>query len=177
MYNDYRFANKLPEIQLGQFRAVIAQLRTENPVNTSLQVDFTTLQMPDIVFLPKLNSLLMDSAMGPTIFERFARVMARITVQQGAPLAFHRFLFREYHRGYIKSDVLAPLLFECERHFPSDWEKHYHQNAQQLDTPNLSLARSDKPPLSTKEFLDLNSINFVQDPFAIWVESTHRLPS
>ncbi|MQM17058.1 hypothetical protein Taro_050027 [Colocasia esculenta] len=131
---------------------------------------FSPSHMPDIVFLPKLHSLLMDSAVGPIIFERFARVMAIITVQQGAPLAFHRFLFREYHRGYIKSNVLAPLLSECERHFPSDWEKHYHVAAQQLDTLNLSLARSNKPSLSAEEFLDLNSINLVQDPFAIWVE-------
>ncbi|MQM10852.1 hypothetical protein Taro_043751, partial [Colocasia esculenta] len=37
MFQDYRFVNKLPEVQIGQFRGAIAQLRTENPVNTSLQ--------------------------------------------------------------------------------------------------------------------------------------------
>ncbi|MQM22795.1 hypothetical protein Taro_055853 [Colocasia esculenta] len=81
MFQDYRFVNKLLEIQLGQFRGAIAPLRIENPVNTSLQVDFTTLKLPEIVFLPKLHSLPMDTVVGPSIFERFARVMARITVR------------------------------------------------------------------------------------------------
>ncbi|MQM05071.1 hypothetical protein Taro_037874, partial [Colocasia esculenta] len=143
---------------------------SSNPAPKKRKVDFATLQFPDVVFLPKLHSLLMDSAMGPIIFERFARVMARITVRQGVPLAFHRFLFREYHMGFVKSDVLAPLLSECERLSPSEWEKHYHQAAQQLDTLNSFLFRSGKPSLSVEKFLDLNSINLVQDPFALWIE-------
>ncbi|MQL99047.1 hypothetical protein Taro_031763 [Colocasia esculenta] len=170
MFHDYQFLNKLPEIQLGQFRGAIAQLQTENPINTSLQVDFATLKLPEVVFLPKLHSLLMNSTVGTIIFERFARVMARIIVCQGAPLAFHRFIFHEYHRGNIKSEVLAPLLSECERLSPFDWEKHYNQATQQLLNLNFSLARSNKPTLSADEFLDLNSINLAQDPFAIWVE-------
>ncbi|MQL70889.1 hypothetical protein Taro_003193 [Colocasia esculenta] len=36
MYQDYCFVNRLPEVQLGQFRGAIAQLRTENLVNTPL---------------------------------------------------------------------------------------------------------------------------------------------
>ncbi|MQL96123.1 hypothetical protein Taro_028791 [Colocasia esculenta] len=72
--------------------------------------------------------------------------------------------------GFIKSDVLAPLLSEYERLSPSEWEKHYHLVAQQLDTLNSSLVRSGKPSLSAEEFLQLNSINLVQDPFAIWIE-------
>ncbi|MQL96327.1 hypothetical protein Taro_029003 [Colocasia esculenta] len=120
MYQDYCFVNRLPEVQLGLFRATIAQLRTENPVNTPLQVDFATLKMPEVAFLPKLHFLLMDFDVGPIIFERFSRVMARIFVQRGAPLAFHRFLFKEYQRGFIKSSVLAPLLAESERFVNSD---------------------------------------------------------
>ncbi|MQM12291.1 hypothetical protein Taro_045208, partial [Colocasia esculenta] len=170
MFNDYRFLNKLPEVQLGQFMGAIVQFRSENPINTSIQVDFATLRMPEIAFLPKLHSLIMDSAVGPIIFERFARVMGWITVQQGTPLAFHRFLFREYQRGSIKSDVLAPLLSECERLSPSDWEKHYHQSAQQMEILNTSLFNSGKPSISAEEFLNLNSIHLVQDPFAVWVE-------
>ncbi|MQM20426.1 hypothetical protein Taro_053445 [Colocasia esculenta] len=61
--------------------------------------------------------------------------MGRILVQKGNLLASHRFLFREYHSGHIKSD-----------------------------------ARSNKPTLSAEEFLDLNSIHLVQDPFVVWVE-------
>ncbi|MQM20360.1 hypothetical protein Taro_053378, partial [Colocasia esculenta] len=156
--------------EIGQFRGEIAKLRTKNPINTPLQINFATLKMPNIVFLPKLHSLIMDSAVGTIIFERFARVMARISIQQDSLLAFHRFLFREYHRGNIKSDVLAPLLSECERLSPSDWEKHDNQSAQQLANLNSSLFNSGKPTISVEEFLDLKSINFVQDSFAIWVE-------
>ncbi|MQL93535.1 hypothetical protein Taro_026181 [Colocasia esculenta] len=32
--------------------------------------------------------------------------MARITVRKDAPLAFHTFLFREYHRGHLKSKAV-----------------------------------------------------------------------
>ncbi|MQL73504.1 hypothetical protein Taro_005862 [Colocasia esculenta] len=158
------------QVQLGQFRGAIALFRSENPVHTSVKVDFATLKMPESVFLPSLHSLVVDSAVGPIIFKRFARFMGRIQVQKGNLLAFHRFLFRDYHSGHIKSDVLAPLLFECERLSPLEWQKHYPQAAQQLFNLNLSLARSNKPTLSADEFLDLNSIHLVQDPFSIWVQ-------
>ncbi|MQL84393.1 hypothetical protein Taro_016894 [Colocasia esculenta] len=35
---------------------------------------------------------------------------------------------------------------------------------------NASQARSNQPPLSAAEFLDLNSIHLVRDPFDMWVE-------
>ncbi|MQL80504.1 hypothetical protein Taro_012953 [Colocasia esculenta] len=72
--------------------------------------------------------------------------------------------------GHIKSDVLAPLLSECERLSPADWERHYPLSAQQLVDFNSSQDRATKPPLSVEEFLDLNSIRLVQDPFTTWVE-------
>ncbi|MQM00347.1 hypothetical protein Taro_033079 [Colocasia esculenta] len=115
MYQDYYFVNRLLEVQLGRFRGAIALLRTENPINTPLQVDFATLKMPKIAFLPKLHFLFMESEVGPIIFERFARVMARMFFERGTPLAFHRFIFREYQRGFIKAAVLAPILSESER--------------------------------------------------------------
>ncbi|MQM00052.1 hypothetical protein Taro_032781 [Colocasia esculenta] len=40
------------------------------------------------------------------------QVMGRISVQKGGSLSFHRFVFREYHQGHIKFDVLSPLLSE-----------------------------------------------------------------
>ncbi|MQM20476.1 hypothetical protein Taro_053496, partial [Colocasia esculenta] len=138
--------------------------------STSILVDFATLEIPEVVFLPPLHSLIMESAIGPLIFERFARVMGRISVQKGNSLAFHRFIYWEYHQGHIKSDVLAPLLSECERLSPSDWERHYPLTAQQLLDLNASQARSNQPPLSAAEFLDLNSIHLVRDPFDMWVE-------
>ncbi|MQL83461.1 hypothetical protein Taro_015953 [Colocasia esculenta] len=61
MYQDYCFVNRLPEVQLGQFRGAIALLHTENPANTPLQVDFATLKIPEIAFLPKLHFLFMES--------------------------------------------------------------------------------------------------------------------
>ncbi|MQL74500.1 hypothetical protein Taro_006865 [Colocasia esculenta] len=74
--------------------------------------------MPDVVFLPPLHSLVMDSDVSPIIFERFARVMARIALVD-------------------------------------------FNSSQDIAT---------KPPLSAEEFLDLNSIRLVQDPFTTWVE-------
>ncbi|MQM12904.1 hypothetical protein Taro_045820 [Colocasia esculenta] len=124
MYNDYRYLNNLPKVQLGQFRGAIALLRTENPVNSSIQVDFATLKMPDIVFLPSLHSLVVDSAMGPIIFERYARVMGMIHIQKGNLLAFHNFLFREYHSGHIKSDVLSPSSGSAASKFQSISGQH-----------------------------------------------------
>ncbi|MQM22000.1 hypothetical protein Taro_055047 [Colocasia esculenta] len=133
-------------------------------------MDFATLEIPNVVFLPPLHSLVMESAVGPIIFERFARVMGHISVQKGNSLAFHRFVYREYNQGHIKSDVLAPILSECERLSPSDQEKLYLLTAQQLVDLNASQARSNQPPLSGAEFLDLNSIHLVRDPFDTWVE-------
>ncbi|MQM21451.1 hypothetical protein Taro_054491 [Colocasia esculenta] len=95
--------------------------------------------MLEIAFLPKLHFLLMDSEVGLIIFERFSRVMARIFVQRGAPLAFHRFPFREYQRGFIKSSVLAPLLSESKRLVNTDWCKAYPEAAIQLENLNSSL--------------------------------------
>ncbi|MQL90830.1 hypothetical protein Taro_023420 [Colocasia esculenta] len=112
----------------------------------------------------------MESAVGPIIFERFARVMGRISVQKGNSLTFHRFVYREYHQGLIKYDLLAPLLSECEQLSPSDWERFYPLTAQQLLDLNASLARLYQPPLSAAQFLDLNSIHLIRDPFDTWVE-------
>ncbi|MQM18122.1 hypothetical protein Taro_051108 [Colocasia esculenta] len=136
MYHDYCFVNRLPKVQLGQFKGSIAKLCTENPVNVSLQVDFATLKMPE----------------------------------RGAPLAFHRFLFREYQRGFIKSSVLAPLLAESERFVNSDWCRVYHESALQLGKLNTSLSQSNQLTLSPEQFMDLNSINLVSDPYSIWIE-------
>ena len=68
-------------MQLGQFQGAVALLKVENPVNCSFKVNFATLQIPDTMFLPKLHSLVMDSSVGPVIFERFGRVMGRISAQ------------------------------------------------------------------------------------------------
>ncbi|MQL71658.1 hypothetical protein Taro_003976 [Colocasia esculenta] len=170
LFNDYRYLHKLPEAHLGQFLGAVALLNVESPVNYSFKVDFATLQIPDSVFLPKLHSLVMDSSVGPVIFERFAHVMERISAQQGRLPSFHRFLFREFHLGHITSEVLAPLLSKSERLSPSEWEKHYNQSALQLATLNSSLFKAGKPTLSAEAFLDLNSINLVQEPYAQWVE-------
>ncbi|MQL88575.1 hypothetical protein Taro_021143 [Colocasia esculenta] len=170
MYQDYCFVNRLPEVQLGQFRAAIALLRTENPVNTPLQVDFATLKMQEIAYLHKLHFLLMDSKVGPIIFERFARVMAKIFVQQGAPLAFHRFLFREYQSGFIKSSVLTPLLSEAERYVNTDWCKASPEAALLLEQLNSSLHKSNQQTLTLEKFMDLNSLNLVSDPYSTWIE-------
>ncbi|MQM13966.1 hypothetical protein Taro_046893, partial [Colocasia esculenta] len=170
MFNDYSYLHNLPEVQLGQFRQAISLLASDTAHTTSIQVDFATLEIPDVVLLPPLHSLVMESAVGPIIFKRFARVMGCISVQKGNSLAFHIFVYQEYHQGHIKSDVLAPLLSECEWLSPSDWERFYPLTAQQLLDLNASLARSNQPPLSAAHFLDLNSIHLVRDPFDMWVE-------
>ncbi|MQM09662.1 hypothetical protein Taro_042539 [Colocasia esculenta] len=110
------------------------------------------------------------SSLHPPTPPSFITIIPEGVRVQGHSLKKQFFAQSCYHRGLIKSDVLAPLLSECERLSPSEWEKHYHQAAQQLDTLNSSLIRSGKPSLSVEEFLDLNSINLVQDPFAIWIE-------
>ncbi|MQM21827.1 hypothetical protein Taro_054872 [Colocasia esculenta] len=96
--------------------------------------------------------------------------MGRISAQQGRLPSFQRFLFREFHLGHISSEVLAPLLSECERLSPTDWEKHYNQSALQLEALNSSLFKVGKPTLTAEAFLDLNSINLVKEPYDQWVE-------
>ncbi|MQM12040.1 hypothetical protein Taro_044951 [Colocasia esculenta] len=168
LYNDFQYLHKLPEVQFGQFHGALAILRTESPINCPFLVDFTTLQIPEVVFLPKLHSLVLDSSIGSHAFERFARVMGRILAKQGRLPSFQRFIFREYHLGHISSAVLAPLMSECERLSPTDWERYYNQSALQLESLNSSLVRAGKPPLSAEAFLDLNSINPVQELFVQW---------
>ncbi|MQM09746.1 hypothetical protein Taro_042624 [Colocasia esculenta] len=120
MFNDYRYLHRLPEIQLGQFMQAIRALGPGGAHTEAVQVDFVTLQLPDSTFLPPLHSLMMDSSVGSIICEHFARVMGRIKVQKGYVVAFHRFLFREYHQGHVTADVLASALSECERLSPAD---------------------------------------------------------
>ncbi|MQL89251.1 hypothetical protein Taro_021823 [Colocasia esculenta] len=111
-YNDFCYLRKQPEVQFGQFYGALATLRSEGPINCPFIVDFTTLKMPGVVFLPKLSRV-----------------------------AFPPF---------------------------RDWEKHYNQSALQLESLNSSLVRAGKPPLSAEAFLDLNSINPVQELFVQW---------
>ncbi|MQM13798.1 hypothetical protein Taro_046727 [Colocasia esculenta] len=148
MYNNFCYINNIPEVQLGQFRQAIRALSSGDAHTTSIRVDFATLEIPNVVFLPPLHSLIMDSLVGTLIFERAARVMARISVLKGRSLSFHRFVFKQYHQGYIKADILAPILSECERLSPSDWEKLYPLSAQQLRDLNASQAKSNQLLLS-----------------------------
>ncbi|MQM19063.1 hypothetical protein Taro_052062 [Colocasia esculenta] len=67
-----------------------------------------------------------DGPSGPSVQ---MESVAEPTGPQGAPLAFHRFLFREYQRGFIKSSVLAPLLSEAKRFVNTDWCKAYPEAA------------------------------------------------
>ncbi|MQM08936.1 hypothetical protein Taro_041796 [Colocasia esculenta] len=170
MFNNYRYLNNLPEVQLGQFRQAIRSLGSHDAHTDAIKVDFATLKLPEVVFLPPLHSLIMDSYVGSIIFEHFARVMGRIHVQRGNLVAFNRFLFREYIQGHISSEVLAPLLSKCERLSPTEWARFYPLSAQQLDDLNASQAREHKPSVLAAEFLDMNSIHLVRDPFAVWVE-------
>ncbi|MQL76751.1 hypothetical protein Taro_009144 [Colocasia esculenta] len=94
----------MPEIELGQFRGAIDLLKVESPVNCSFKVDFAIMQIPEIVFLPKLHSLVMDSSVGPIIFERFSKVMGRMSAQQDR---YDRFLDeqRALHIKLMVSDM------------------------------------------------------------------------
>ncbi|MQL99375.1 hypothetical protein Taro_032099 [Colocasia esculenta] len=170
MYSNYYYVNRLPESQLGQFRAAIRALSSSTAHTESLQVDFATLVIPDVVFLPPLHALIMDSSVGTLIFERAARVMARLFVKDGRDLSFPRFVFRQYLQGHIKVDVLAPILSECERLSPEEWTKLYPLSAQQLGDLNASQASSNQPPLSPSEFLDANSLHHIRDSYLTWVE-------
>ncbi|MQL70834.1 hypothetical protein Taro_003164 [Colocasia esculenta] len=144
MYCNYCYVNRIPESQLGQFREAIRALSSSTAHSESLQVDFATLVIPDVVFLPPLHALIMDSSVGTLIFERAARVMARLFVQEGRDLYFPRFVFKQYLQGHIKADILAPILFECDRLSPSDWTKLYPLSAQQLEDLNASQASSNQ---------------------------------
>ncbi|MQM13448.1 hypothetical protein Taro_046373 [Colocasia esculenta] len=73
MYCNYCYVHRLPESQLGQFRAAIRTLSSSTAHTESLQFDFATLVIPDIVFLPPLHALIMDSSVGTLIFKRAAR--------------------------------------------------------------------------------------------------------
>ncbi|MQL88760.1 hypothetical protein Taro_021327 [Colocasia esculenta] len=170
MYSNYCYVNRLPESQLGQFRAAIRALSSCTAHTESLQVNFATLVIPDVVFLPPLHALIMDSSVGTLIFERAVRVMARLFVQDGRDLSFPRFVFRQYLQGHIKADVLAPILSECERLSPEEWTKLYPLSAQQLGDLNASQASSNQPPLSPGEFLDANSLHLIRDSYLTWVE-------
>ncbi|MQM21911.1 hypothetical protein Taro_054958, partial [Colocasia esculenta] len=158
------------EEYLQKFRAAIRALSSSTIHTESLQVDFATLVIPDVVFLPPLHALIMDSFVGTLIFERAARVMARLFVQDGCDLSFQRFVFRQYLQGHIKADVLAPILSECERLSPEEWMKLYPMSAQQLGDLNASQASSNQPPLSPGEFLDANSLHLIRDSYLTWVE-------
>ncbi|MQM09716.1 hypothetical protein Taro_042593 [Colocasia esculenta] len=170
MYCDYCYLHNIPEVQLGQFRQAIHDLSSRVAHTQPLRVDFSTLVIPDVVFLPPLHSLIMDSSVGTLMFEWAAQVMARLSVQEGRNLAFHRFVFKQYLQGYLKADVLAPILSECERLSPADWEKLYTLSAQQLKELNTSQARSHKPLLTLAKFLDANSLHLVRDSFLKWEE-------
>ncbi|MQM09509.1 hypothetical protein Taro_042383, partial [Colocasia esculenta] len=170
LFNNYRYVHRLLEVQFSQFKQAINALGLADTHTEAVQVDFATLQVPEEILLLPIHSLVMDSSVGSIIFERFARVMGRIKVQKGFQVAFHRFLFREYHQGHVSAEVLAPILSECERLTPSDWASFYPLSAQQLLEHNESQAREGHSPISTATFLDMNSIHLVQDPFQIWVE-------
>ncbi|MQL83549.1 hypothetical protein Taro_016040, partial [Colocasia esculenta] len=61
----------------GQAEAINA-LGSADAHIEAIQVDFSTLQVPEEILLPPIHSLVMDSSVGSIIFERFARVMGRI---------------------------------------------------------------------------------------------------
>ncbi|MQL94503.1 hypothetical protein Taro_027158 [Colocasia esculenta] len=170
MYNNYCYVNRLPESQLGQFQEAIRALSSSTAPSDSLKVDFATLVIPDVVFLPPLHALIMDSSVGTLIFKRAARVMARLFVQDGRDLSFPRFVFKQYLQGHIKADVLAPILSECHRLSLADWTKLYPLSAQQLGDLNASQASSNQPPLSPGKFLDANSLHPIRDSYLTWVE-------
>ncbi|MQL75785.1 hypothetical protein Taro_008162, partial [Colocasia esculenta] len=145
MYSNYCYVNRLPESQFGQFRAAIRALSSSTTHTESLQVDFATLVIPDVVFIPPLHALIMDSSVGTLIFERAAR-------------------------GHIKADVLAAIHSECERLSPKEWTKLNPLSTQQLGDLYASQASSNQPPLSPGEFFDANSLHLIWDSYLTWVE-------
>ncbi|MQL76863.1 hypothetical protein Taro_009265 [Colocasia esculenta] len=168
LYSDFCYLNKLPEVQFYQFHSAIVMLRSEHPINLPLQVDFAHLQVDSPVLLPKLHSLVFDSDAGSHAFDMFAKQMGRMSAKQGRMPSFLRFIFREYHSGRISSQVLGPLISECERLSPSAWETLYKESHLQLQAINSSLFRQNKPILSAEAFLDLNSVNPVQEIYVQW---------
>ncbi|MQL91729.1 hypothetical protein Taro_024355 [Colocasia esculenta] len=143
-------------------------LRSEHPLNLPLKVDFSNLKVDSPVLLPKLHSLVFDSDAGSHAFDMFAKQMGRMSAKQGRMPSFLRFIFREYHSGRISSQVLGPLISECERLSPSAWETLYKESHLQLQAINSSLFRQNKPILSAEAFLDLNSINPIQEIYVQW---------
>ncbi|MQM14184.1 hypothetical protein Taro_047114 [Colocasia esculenta] len=152
LYSDFCYLNKLPEVQFYQFHSAIVMLRSEHPINLPLTVDFANLKVDSPILLPKLHSLVFDSDAGSHAFDMFAKQMGRI----------------EYHSGRISSQVLAPLISECERLSPSVWETLYKEHHLQLQAINSSLIRQAKPILSAEAFLDLNSINPIREIYVQW---------
>ncbi|MQM12609.1 hypothetical protein Taro_045527 [Colocasia esculenta] len=168
LYSDFCYLSKLPEVQFYQFHSAIVMLRSEHSINLPLTVDFANLQVDSPVLLPKLHSLVFDSDAGSHVFDMFAKQMGRMSAKQGRMSSFLRFIFREYHSGRISSQVLAPLISECERLSPTVWETLYKEPHLQLQAINSSLIRQAKPILSAEAFMDLNSINPVQEIYVQW---------
>ncbi|MQM23587.1 hypothetical protein Taro_056653 [Colocasia esculenta] len=98
----------------------------------------------------------------------FSRQMGRLSAKLGRLPSFLRFIFREYHSGPISSQTLAPLISECERLTPTIWETLYKEPHLQLQAINCSLVRQAKPILSAEAFMDLNSINPIQEIYVQW---------
>ncbi|MQM18836.1 hypothetical protein Taro_051832 [Colocasia esculenta] len=156
------------EVQFFQFHSAVVMLRSERPVNIPLTVNFANIQVDSQVLLPKLHSLVFDSDAGSHAFDMFAKQMGRMSAKQNRMPSFLRFIFREYHSGRISSQVLAPLISECERLTPSVWETLYKEPHLQLQAINSSLSRQAKPILSAEAFMDLNSINPIQEIYVQW---------
>ncbi|MQL70070.1 hypothetical protein Taro_002365 [Colocasia esculenta] len=151
-------------------KSVLATGTHSHRTGISSPVDFATLKFPDIVFLPPLHSSIMDSSVGTLVFERAARVMARLHVYEGRDLSFQRFVFKHYLEGQISADILAPILSECERLTSDEWLKHYPLSAQQLSDLNASQAQANLPPRTPGDFLDANSRHLIRNTFTIWLE-------
>ncbi|MQL75640.1 hypothetical protein Taro_008017 [Colocasia esculenta] len=168
LYSDFCYLNKLPEVQFYQFHSALVMLRSERPVNLPLTVDFANLKVDSPVLLPKLHSLVFDSDAGSHALDMFARQMGHLSAKLGRLPSFLRFIFREYHSGRISSQTLAPLISESERLTPTIWETIYKEPHLQLQTINSSLVRQAKPILSAEAFMDLNSINPIQEIYVQW---------
>ncbi|MQL74066.1 hypothetical protein Taro_006414 [Colocasia esculenta] len=168
LYSDFCYLNKLPEVKFYQFHSAIVMLRSEHPINLPLTVDFATLKVDSPVLLPKLHSLVFDSDAGSHAIDMFTKKMGKMSANQGRMPSFLRFIFREYHSGRISSQVLAPLISECERLSPTVWETLYKEPHLQLQAINSSLIRHAKPIISAEAFMDLNSINPIPEIYVQW---------
>ncbi|MQM06352.1 hypothetical protein Taro_039173 [Colocasia esculenta] len=167
-YSDFCFLNKLPEVQFSQFHSAIVMLRSERPVNFPLTVNFADVRVDSLVLLPKLHSLVFDSDAGSHAFDMFAKQMGRMSAKQSRLPSFLRFIFREYHSGRISSQILAPLISECERLTTPVWTLIYRETNLQLEAINSSLVHQNKPSLSAEAFMDLNFINPIQEIYVQW---------